>query len=92
MKDFDDDKFEEINPEFYLNEEESEPEPQEEELDELSQEFVDRLIDKIMQFMEVLVGHPLHPYQAPFARRVLSLPSRSFINQLPFLPLLKFCQ
>lgn len=48
------------------------PLPEEEEsLDELSQEFVDRLIDKIMAFGAVLVGHDLHPYQKPFARRVI---------------------
>lgn len=46
-------------------------EAEEEILDELSQEFVTRLVDKIMQFMDVLVGHPLHPYQVPFSRRVI---------------------
>lgn len=64
-----DDKFEEINPEFYLQEQQVE-EP-EEELDELSQQFVNRLIDKMMQFLVVLVGHDLHPYQKPFARRIM---------------------
>jgi hypothetical protein len=44
---------------------------QEEPLDELSQEFVNRLIDKVMQFMEVLVGYPLHAYQQPLARRII---------------------
>lgn len=39
--------------------------------DELSPEFVTGLIDKMMKFMEVLVGYPLHPYQEPFARRVM---------------------
>lgn len=39
--------------------------------DELSPEFVGNLLDKMMQFMEVLVGYPLHPYQQPFARRVM---------------------
>jgi hypothetical protein len=39
--------------------------------DELSQEFVDQLINKVMTFMEVLVGHPLHPYQEPFSRRII---------------------
>jgi hypothetical protein len=43
----------------------------EEALDELSQEFVDRLIDKVMQFMEVLVGYPLHRYQEPLSRRII---------------------
>lgn len=41
------------------------------ELDELSQEFVDKLVDKIMQFMEVLVGYPLHSYQVPLSRRII---------------------
>jgi hypothetical protein len=48
-----------------------EPLGNDEPLDELSQEFVDRLIDKVMQFMEVLVGYPLHPYQQPLARRII---------------------
>ena len=39
-----------------------------EELDELSKEFVKVLIDKIMEFMQLLVGHDLHPYQKPFAK------------------------
>jgi len=39
--------------------------------DELSPEFVDRLVDRTMQFMEVLVGHPLHPYQEPLSRRII---------------------
>lgn len=43
----------------------------EDQLDQLSQEFVDRLVDKIMQFGAVLVGHDLHIYQKPFARRVI---------------------
>lgn len=43
----------------------------EEELDELSKEFVKALVEKIMQFMELLVGHQLHPYQAPLARRII---------------------
>jgi hypothetical protein len=40
-------------------------------LDELSKEFVKALIEKIMDFMKVLVGHELHPYQAPLARRLI---------------------
>ena len=44
---------------------------QEEEIDELTREFVEKLVDKIMQFMVVLVGHDLHPYQKPLARRVI---------------------
>ena len=47
------------------------PEEEEEELDELSKKFVDKLIEQIMQFMAVLVGHELHPYQAPLARRII---------------------
>lgn len=43
----------------------------EDELDELSKEFVALLIDKIMQFMTAFVGHELHPYQAPLARRII---------------------
>ena len=68
----DDDQFEEINPEFYLKDDESEdPFFEEEELDQLSQDFVDRLIDKMMKFLNVLVGHDLHPYQKPLARRIM---------------------
>ena len=40
-------------------------------LDELSKEFVKVLIEKIMDFMKVLVGHELHPYQQPLARRLI---------------------
>ena len=63
--DFDDEKFEEINPEFYLQEEDPEQASLEKEevLDELSQQFVNKLIDKMMDFLKVLVGHDLHPYQ-----------------------------
>jgi hypothetical protein len=42
-----------------------------EELDELSREFVKAIVEKIMQFMEMLVGHDLHPYQKPLARRII---------------------
>jgi hypothetical protein len=66
------DKFEEINPEFYLNQDEDDDsEDDSEDPDELSPEFVERIVDKIMKFMEVLIGHPLHEYQAPLARRVI---------------------
>jgi hypothetical protein len=66
------DKFEEINPDFYLEEhpEQSSLEDEEEE-DQFSQEFIDRLIDKILDFQNVLVGHKLHPYQLPFSRRII---------------------
>lgn len=40
-------------------------------LDELSKEFVDKLVDKILILVDEISGHPLHPYQAPFARRVI---------------------
>ena len=68
---YDDDKFEEINPEFYLKDQEPEQESEEEQLDELSQKFVDNLIDKMLDFLKVLVGHDLHPYQKPLARRIM---------------------
>jgi hypothetical protein len=69
----DDEQFEEITPQMYAEEEldEFEELDQEDDLDEFSQEFVDRLIDKMMQFMVVLVGHDLHPYQKPLARRMM---------------------
>jgi hypothetical protein len=41
------------------------------ELDELSKEFVNKLIDRCVQFMDALVGHSLHPYQMPLARRII---------------------
>jgi hypothetical protein len=67
----DQDKFEEISPEFYQNDEQGDTEPIDEPLDELSQQFVDKLIEKIMDFLKVLVGHDLHPYQKPLARRII---------------------
>jgi hypothetical protein len=39
-------------------------------LDETSQAFVDRLIDKLMVVCDELSGHPLYHYQRPFARRL----------------------
>jgi hypothetical protein len=71
--DFDDEQFEEINPELYAadTDEESDLPEEEPELDELSQQFVEKLIDKIMDFLVVLVGHDLHPYQKPLARRII---------------------
>ena len=68
--DEDDFQFEEITPEFFEDYEPDE-ETDEPEEDELSQEFVGRLVDRMMQFMDVLVGHSLHPYQTPFARRIM---------------------
>jgi hypothetical protein len=70
MSDIEDDFFDEVD----LEELEAEPQEidqPEEELDELSKEFVKVLVEKIMQFMELLVGHQLHPYQAPLARRII---------------------
>jgi hypothetical protein len=64
-------KFEEINPDYYKEDHEAVAEDFEEPEDELSREFVERLIDKIMEFMNVLVGHDLHPYQKPLARRII---------------------
>ena len=71
MSEVDENKFEEISPEFYLQDEQPIDEPQEDQLDELSQQFVDKLIDKIMMFLKELVGHDLHPYQKPLARRIM---------------------
>jgi hypothetical protein len=65
------DKFEEINPEFYLQDEQPVEDAVDEPLDELSQQFVDKLIDKMLEFLKVLVGHDLHPYQKPLARRIM---------------------
>lgn len=71
MEEIEDD-FEEIEYEEDLDLEEGTlPETPEPEMDELSKEFVKALVDKIMQFMELLVGHELHPYQKPLARRVI---------------------
>lgn len=39
-------------------------------LDETSQAFVDKLIDKLMVIAEQLAGHPWYDYQKPFARRI----------------------
>jgi hypothetical protein len=71
MENIDPDKFEEISPEFYRQEEEPIQEPEIDTLDELSQQFVDKLVEKVMDFLKVLVGHDLHPYQKPLARRVI---------------------
>ena len=68
---FDKDKFEEITPEFYQGEEKTVEDPVEDLLDELSQKFVDTLIDKMMDFLKVLDGHDLHAYQKPLARRIM---------------------
>ena len=66
------DQFEEIDPEeLLLDEEDDLPEEEPDELDELSKEFVKALVEKIMQFQEMLVGYKLHSYQAPLARRII---------------------
>jgi hypothetical protein len=61
--------------ELLLEEEEEDLVPDEnepeEELDELSKEFVAKLVDRILQFMVAMVGHDLHPYQMPLARRLV---------------------
>ncbi len=63
----------ELDDEEFFPEEEEDLEPEEEieELDELSKEFVKKLVDRCIQFMTALVGHELHPYQMPLARRVI---------------------
>ena len=73
MSDFED-KFEEISPEFYQEEHDTEEEDLgslELEVDHLTQDFVNKLIDKMMKFLNALVGHDLHPYQKPLARRIM---------------------
>ena len=66
------DNFEEVTyEEEYVDLEDPLLEEEDEELDELSAEFVRVLIDKILDFMELLVGHKLHPYQVPLARRII---------------------
>jgi hypothetical protein len=61
-----------ITPESFYGDETPELEPEEDEgLDELSREFLAQVIDKIMQFSVVLIGHDLHPYQKPLARRII---------------------
>lgn len=66
-------QFEEINPEFFSGDDQELPNEFDEEVeeDELTKEFVNKLIDKIMKFMVVLVGHDLHPYQKPLAHRII---------------------
>ena len=60
--------------EFYPDEiegDEPEIEDEEVELDELSRAFVNKLVDRCIQFQTALVGHELHPYQMPLARRII---------------------
>lgn len=53
------------------------PEDEEEEIDELSKEFVLKVVERTIQFMDALVGvepgdaHALRPYQLPLARRII---------------------
>lgn len=68
---FDDSKFEEITPEYFEKYQGENVADYVEDEDELSPEFVNRLIDKIQQFMNVLVGHSLHSYQLPLSRRII---------------------
>jgi hypothetical protein len=75
LDDYEDDEpqFEPINPEFY-QEDRDDDEPEfgpDDDVDELTQGFVDRLVDKMLKFMHVLVGHDLHPYQKPLAGRII---------------------
>jgi len=57
--------------------EEDLPEVEEDELDELSKEFVAKTVDRIILFMDALVGvdegqeHALRPYQLPLAKRII---------------------
>lgn len=57
--------FEEVDPEDL-----DLPETPDEDEDVLSPEFVSGLVDKMMSFGELLVGHPLHEYQKPPVRRI----------------------
>ena len=72
MNEFEDEElFDEDEPLIEEDDEAIFPEDTQVELDELSKEFVNQLIEKIMSFQEMLVGHKLHPYQAPLARRII---------------------
>jgi Terminase RNaseH-like domain len=39
-------------------------------LDEVTQENVSNMVDRLMQVTDIISGHPLRKYQRPFARRV----------------------
>jgi len=67
------DQLIEDEDEFYPDEIEDEEfvEEEEIELDELSKSFVNKLIDRCVEFQTALVGHELHPYQMPLARRII---------------------
>jgi hypothetical protein len=40
-------------------------------LSQTSQAFVDEIVDKLLILVDEISGHPLRPYQTPFARRVI---------------------
>lgn len=40
-------------------------------LDQMSQKFVDEIVTKMLVVTDELSGHPLHPYQRPFASRII---------------------
>ena len=47
------------------------PEEIDDDMDELSKEFVKTVVDNTITFIEALVGYGFHPYQEPFARRII---------------------
>jgi hypothetical protein len=66
--------IDEDDEDFILEDEDEDLSAEEEideELDELSKEFVKKIVDRCIQFQTALVGHELHPYQMPLARRVI---------------------
>lgn len=72
MNEDEEELFEEIFEEDLIEDEDAEDlPPEDEEPDILSREFVNKLVERILQFMVVLVGHDLHPYQKPLARRII---------------------
>ena len=64
-------KFQEITPEYYQQDQPEFQQPLEEDIDEFSQETVNFIIDKMFDFLRLLVGHDLYEYQKPFARRIM---------------------
>jgi len=40
-------------------------------LDEVTKKTVDMIVDKLLIVVDELSGHPLYPYQRPFARRII---------------------
>ena len=66
-----DDDLDDGDPDGFTPLSDEEFEEEDDGLDELSREFVASLVDKIMSFMNLLVGHDLHPYQKPLARRII---------------------